>query len=347
MKVVPFRDADPSGWNAVWTQSPDAWLFHSLRWIHIEGDNFWSANLSIALEERGETAATLPLYMGIIGDQRVVLSGLHRHAGLAVHPDYHGQRKTIQAMVIDYARQMARRHEADRIQLSVQNLAPRSLSCQRDHIPFWVMDYGFHHGLACVPNGFEVDGDRNHVFADLIVDLRPSEAEIHANFSPACRRALTQAAANNLSFSVSTDADATLRFRDVARVSAERTGERLPPDSYYQSLQDLVYEGKLVLTQVLVGDAVSAASLIAVDKRAATYLAGASLAEYHPLRVNDFLHWQNALWLKQRDLDHYRLGPTFPQVPKDWPINRVAAFKERFGGRPFPIIQGFESAPYG
>ncbi|MEO7728976.1 MAG: hypothetical protein ABIS45_17120, partial [Burkholderiales bacterium] len=33
-------------------------------------------------------------------------------------------------------------------------------------------------------------------------------------------------------------------------------------------------------------------------------------------------------------------GPSFPEVPKDWPIARVSKFKTKFGARPFTTIQG-------
>ncbi|HEY1301010.1 MAG TPA: hypothetical protein VGF07_10975, partial [Stellaceae bacterium] len=53
-----------------------------------------------------------------------------------------------------------------------------------------------------------------------------------------------------------------------------------------------------------------------------------------------FLQWSVIAWAKQQGLTHYRLGPFFPEVPRDWPISMVSWFKAKFGGRAVTIIQG-------
>jgi hypothetical protein len=342
LRVVPFNDLAAEAWDEVWARSSDAWLFHASAWIQTEANAFWSENLSFAIEERTGLAAILPLYSGIIGEDLVILSGLHRHAGLAVHPDFAGQRRAIEGVVMDRVRQLGSVRQVQRIHLSVQNLAPRSLSVDRDHIPFWVMDYGFNLGLACAPAGFEIAPGRSNVFADLVVDLRPALGVLRAGFTSACRRALAQAETHSLNFAASVGFGATAEFHELAKRSAQRTEEQLPQDTYYRDLQSLADAGHLAVCHVSLDGEITAAAMVLFDKGCASYLAGASLAQFHHLRVNDFLQWRTMAWLKEAGIDFYRLGPTFPEVPIDWPINRVAAFKRRFGGRPIPVIQGYE-----
>ena len=43
-------------------------------------------------------------------------------------------------------------------------------------------------------------------------------------------------------------------------------------------------------------------------------------------------------WGRQAGDRIYRLGPFFPEVPREWPIARVSAFKTKFGGRSIPLV---------
>lgn len=342
VKVSEFRDVPPDHWDSVWRASDDAWLFHSASWVDFESRHNWDRNVSFALMDHGSTAAVLPLYEGHLGNVKVLLSGLHRHAGLAIHPDYLQSARHIQGMCMTHLRSLASDCGASRIHLSVQNLAPRNLTVERDHVPFWIQDYGYHLGLVVTRLGIDAIRGRSNLFADQVIDLRPETAKIFGRFSSACRRAIRRSEEKNLHFYVPAGAQAAEGYAEIAAVSALRTAESIRSAGYYDDLVRLAEMGRAVIFHIKSDSLIVAAAVVLLDKGSASYLSGASDAQFHGLHVNDFLHWNIIKWLRRNGYAHYRLGPTFPEVPSDWPVAKVAAFKARFGGRSLPVIQGFE-----
>ena len=226
---------------------------------------------------------------------------------------------------------------ADRIQLSVQNLAPRSRSGQRDHVPVWVSDHGFQLGIGFGPNGLEPAPGYATLAADQIVELDQDEADLWAGLDEACRRAVRKAEKSGLTFEASQDGADLDRYWRLAGRSAERTGEALPDKAYYETIiRNVMPSGRALLCFARHEGQDVGALFLLIDKGAVSYLGGVSEPGALAMRPNDFVHWRAILECRARGLSAYRFGPVFPEVPSAWPISRVSAFKGKFGARSVP-----------
>ncbi|NEU96203.1 GNAT family N-acetyltransferase [Bradyrhizobium uaiense] len=346
MKVVRFREIDRSAWDGLALQSPQAWLTHRSSWIEIEQRFFVSTNLSFALEEGSQLVGIQPLFInegaGMPLGERLLHSGIHRHTGLALAPD-------IDAGVARAARQAAMQeifaiadlYDVDRIQLNCHNLAPAHRHPQREAVPFWVSEFGFQLGIAFGPSGMLPCPGSSTLNADQLVDLAPTVEELFAGLDNTCRTAVRKAQKSNLQFEISSDVSYLDTYMDIARASATRTGEVLPDIEYYRSIfRAFAAEGGARVALVRQDGNAIAGLILLTDKKAASFLAGVSLPDAMKLRPNNFLHWNAIRWAKQAGLEVYRFGPSFPEVPRDWPIAMVSHFKTIFGSRSVPVIQG-------
>ncbi|WP_375788893.1 lipid II:glycine glycyltransferase FemX [Bradyrhizobium sp. Pha-3] len=346
MKVVRFREIDRSAWDRLALQSPQAWLTHRSSWIEIEQRFFVSANLSFALEENSQLVGIQPLFVsegaGMALGERLLHSGFHRHTGLALDAD-------IDAGVAKAARQAAMQeifavadlYDVDRIQLNCHNLAPANRHSSREAVPFWVSEFGFQLGIAFGPSGMLPCPGSSTLNADQLVDLAPTIEELFAGLDNTCRTAVRKAEKSNLQFEISGDASYLEAYMDIARASATRTGEVLPELEYYRSIfRSFAAEGGAHVALVRQDTNPIAGLILLADKKAANFLAGVSVPEAMKLRPNNFLHWSAIRWAKQAGFDIYRFGPSFPEVPKDWPIAMVSHFKTIFGSKSVPVIQG-------
>jgi hypothetical protein len=156
-----------------------------------------------------------------------------------------------------------------------------------------------------------------------------------------CRTAVRKAEKSGLQFEISSDVSHLEAYINIARASATRTGESLPPLEYYRSIFRSFAATAGVHVAFVRHDMNAIAGLILLaDKNAVSFLAGVSLPDAMKLRPNDFLHWNAIKWAKHSGFEVYRFGPWFPEVPRDWPISKVSLFKTKFGSRSLPIIQG-------
>ena len=346
MKDVPFDAIGASSWDALAEASPQAWLLHRSDWISIETEFFWAANLSFALVEGGRLVGIQPLYLSDArhgtGGEVLIHSGIHRHTGLALAPDLTPSiARAGRSLAMVRILELAAAAGADRILLNSHNLAPENRSLSRQEIPFWVLDYGFHLGLAFSQSGPTPCPGLSTCNADQIVDLSADESQLFAQLDSACRRAIRKAEAAGLSFSIGGDAWRVSAYMRMAEKSAERTGEVLPPAAYYRSIiERLGSTGRAVIAFSQAHHCPVAGLVLLIDKNCATFLAGVSEPDALELRPNDHVHWQAMLWAKHQGLTCYRLGPSFPEVPDEWPISRVSRFKTKFGAKAVPVIQG-------
>ncbi|QOZ33058.1 GNAT family N-acetyltransferase [Bradyrhizobium sp. CCBAU 53421] len=346
MKIVGFHDVDRGRWNALAASSPEAWLNHDSAWVSIEERFFVDANLSFALIENGEIAGIQPLYLndgtGTAFGERLLHSGIHRHTGLATSGRIdRGTRKALRTAAMDEIFRLAELYDVDRIQLNSHNLAPSNRADSREEIPFWVTDFGFQLGIAFGPNGMSPFPGLSTVNADQLVDLDQSEDDLFSNLDEGCRRAVRKALKAGLTFEVATDRSSLKDYLEIAEKSAVRTGEALPPVSYYEAVLDGFFaQGRAHLLFVRERDVRLAGLIVLSDKMAVHFMAGAARSEALKLRPNDLLHWNAMLWAKRAGFRTYRLGPWFPEVPRDWPISKVSYFKTKFGSSSLPIIQG-------
>jgi hypothetical protein len=344
MRAVAFADVPAGDWDAACDASDDAWLFHRASWVEIESRYAALENHSFALvDERGVPAAVQPLYLREFGVgafvERLVDSGVHRTAGLAVAEQARDRLPELRALAMQRVLEVAERGEADRIQLGIQNLAPRARSHEREEVPFWVLEHDFFLGLQFGLWGLAPAPGMTTCASDQIVELGASEDTLWRALHESCRRAVRKAEAAGVEFERAAAATAAAEYFDLARLSAVRTGEELPPAAYYEDvLNGLPGRAHVLLARH--GGAAAAGLVVLVDKGAVHFLAGASAPDALALRVNDFLHWNAILWAKGAGHEVYRLGPTFPEVPADWPIARVSRFKAKFGGRARTIVQG-------
>ncbi|MCC6534004.1 MAG: GNAT family N-acetyltransferase [Burkholderiales bacterium] len=346
MKPVPFALVPAPLWDEVCDTSPQAWLFHRHDWVDIESRRFVKANHSFALMAGKRVVAIQPLYISDhatgTGGETLLHSGIHRHTGLALRPDLtDAESKSARSEAMARVLAVAQGENVDRVQLNSHNLAPENLSPARREIPYWVEHHGFQLGLAFGPNGMAPAPGMSTCNADNIVDLDTDELGMFARLDEACRRAVRKATSLGFIAEVENDAAAVDRYFELARASALRTSEQLPPIDYYRDIAERFgVAGNIAMLFARRGDIQAAGLILLLYKQSANFLAGVSLPEELPNRVNDFLHWSALQWAQRAGLRRYRLGPSFPEVPAQWPIARVSRFKTKFGGSIRPVIQG-------
>jgi len=347
VRLVDFSTADHDAWDALCDDSPDAWLFHRSAWIDMETRRFVSANLSFALELRGEIAGLCPLYLSDgskgTGGERLLHSGIHRHTGLALRSNLApSEARAARSAAMNRIFELAEQEDADRIQLNAHNLAPRNLGPNRSEIPFWVEEHGFDLGLAFGPNGMVPAPGLSTCGSDQIVDLTLTKEALFTNVDDKSGRwAIRKAKSFGLSFDTGRNEQCIDEYYALAGKSATRTGESLASREYYGELwQAFAGTGRCVVHFARQEQVPIAAAVLLVDKSAASYHAGVSDPDYLRMCGNDFVLWHSILWAKQSGRDAFRFGPWFPTVDRDWAIAKVSRFKKKFGGTPRTIIQG-------
>jgi Acetyltransferase (GNAT) domain len=346
MRIVPFAEIPRQAWNEVAIKSAYAWLMHRAEWIDIETRFFVESNFSFALVERDEIVGIQPLFLASSsqtgGFERLLHSGIHRHAGLALAPGLDGNRgHSAERCAMEQIFRVAEQYDVDRIQLSVHNLAPICCTLDRPEIPFWVEEDGFHLGLNFVASGYAALPGFATCCADQIIDLVPPTDVLFSRLDESCRRAVRKAERFGLTFRVTHSLEDLDTYFNLAKRSAQRTGETLPPFDYYESVMLAFQNQRLAgMAFSLWEDLPIAAIFFLADKQSVSFLAGVSDPDHLEKRCNDHAHWKLINWAKAQSYLRYRLGPYFPEAPTDWDISRVSKFKTKFGGRSFTTIQG-------
>ncbi|MBK7674976.1 MAG: GNAT family N-acetyltransferase [Candidatus Accumulibacter sp.] len=347
MKVLPFDEADLSEWDRLCDSSADAWLFHLSSWVTLESNFFFpGSNASFAVHDGHKIVAVQPLYVATLGlgawSETLVHSGIHRHTGLALLDGLEpGVIKAVRSVAMRRIEILAKHVSADRIQLNIQNLAPKRTNGECSEIPFWVSGFGYFLGVGIGPGGLAPAPGLATCCADQMVELTMPEESLFSALDESCRRAVRKAQGQCLSCNEGAGDDVVRDYYALAERSAKRTGESLAPRGYYEDLWNaLGPQGSCRFLFVCSAGQKIAALLLLIDKGAAHFLGGVSDPEFLPMRVNDFMHWSAIVWAKRQGLHVYRLGPVFPELPDDWPVAKVSRFKGKFGGKSVPIIQG-------
>ena len=345
MKIIPFDQVKSNEWDELCDSSSQAWLFHRSDWVRLEVGYFFFENHSFALHDGDRLVAIQPLYKGMCGlgswSEVLIHSGMHRHTGLALLDGLDaGVAKAVRTAAMHRISEVAASTDADRIQLNCQNLAPQNLGVGRIEIPFWVSYFGYSAGLGIGPSGIAPALGVTNCWADQIIELQNPEDYLFSHLESSCRRAIRKAQAAELSLCEGGE-DAVTDYYHLAKLSAVRSGETLAPNLYYQDIFSAFQEhGQCKVLFVLSNGQKVAALWLLIYKGSAHFLGGVSDPEFLKLRVNDFLHWSAIVWAKQEKLSYYRLGPIFPELPKNWPVVQVSKFKGKFGGKSFTTIQG-------
>jgi hypothetical protein len=346
MKVIPFEQVPEDLWDEVVDNTSEAWLFHRAKWVRLESAFFAISGHAFALADgEGRFIGVCPLYRRDLGrrswTERLLDSGHHRHAGPAFRDDLTAEvRKVAMSATMRHILEEAVKLDIDRILLSRHNLSPAALDGQGAVIPFWAIGYGFQIGMALGPYGEESAPGLNTLFADQILDLSQSEEALFRGLGENCRWAVRKALRNGVTMETG-GPDAIEVFYQLALLSATRTNEALAPKEYYRQLMEgFAAEGRASIFFAVHQGSPVAGLLLTVDKDAANFQAGFSNPEYLPLQINNLLQWEAILWAKRSGVRRYRLGPVFPELPKDWPVCKVSRFKGTFGARSYPTIQG-------
>jgi Acetyltransferase (GNAT) domain len=347
MKVLPFSDITAADWDGFCSRSPQAWIFHKAGWIALEAHYSKSENRSFGLVSGDRLVAVMPLLISRLSFgsfvELLVHNGLHRHTGLAFAPDLDAtELAAAQRVSVNTILQVAASLDADRIYLAQQNLAPESLSAAREEIPFWIIDHGFQLGNSFGPLGLAPAPGLASTVVDQIVSLARPDDELFGALTKSCRYTVRKAMeedfhTENLAANESCIDD----YYQLALLSAQRTGEAIPDRDYYSTVRDMLLPSGSCsfLFASLNGQKVAAAILLH-DKGATYYFSGVSDPSFLAQGVNDLLQWKMLLFAKDRGDQHYRLGPYFPGLPREWPVSKVSRFKSKFGARPWTIVQG-------
>jgi hypothetical protein len=347
MKLLPFSEIAASDWDSFCSQSPQAWIFHKAGWIELEARYSKSENRSFGLVSAGRLAAVIPLFSSQLGFgtfiELLVHNGLHRHTGLAFAPDLDAvEIAAARRASLDAILNVAADLDADRIYLGQQNLAPESLSFERVEIPFWIIDHGFQLGNSFGPLGLAPAPGLASTVVDQIVALARPKDELFNALTKNCRYTVRKAMGEGFDIeNLTIDGACIDEYYRLALLSAQRTGEAIPDRDYYSTVRDLLSPLGMCsfLFSTLNGQRVAAAILLH-DKKSTYYFAGVSDPSYLARGVNDLLQWEMLLFAKNRGDIHYRLGPYFPGLPREWPVSKVSRFKSKFGAKPLTIVQG-------
>jgi len=345
MRISLISECTPDVWDEFCCASKDAWLFHRWHWVEIERQFACLNDHSFAvLSADGEICAILPLFEYRLGlgswIEKLLAAGHPRQSGPAFHPKFgKSDLKAAQSAMMRHLFDLAQQIDADRIQLSVQSLAPSWRDARRFDIPFWLRDKRFERGPAYGPNGqLPCPGLSSYALEQIVTLQKPIEV-LQNEIDPGCRRAIRKAVSFDLQTSVEHGASAVAEFYRLALKSADRTGEQLADIAYYQGI-DSVFgpPGRARIIFVRHEGETAAALFIVADKNVMSFLAAASDADKHHLRVNDLIHWNAILWGRDRGLEMYRLGAFLPQIAADTPIGRVTRFKTKFANRQYEAI---------
>jgi Acetyltransferase (GNAT) domain len=344
MKIVQIQDVDVREWNRCVRDSDDAWLFHDAAWIDIESRFFAERCLSFALVEGDEIVGVCPLYLagekqGVNGET-ILHSGIHRHASLALRNGLDGGAvKAGRSLALRHIFELAQAYSVDRIHQGEQTATPKQMSSRKPQLSYLIADYNFQAGMSFAPTGMDPCPGLSVSVADQIIGLEQPEQELFARLSGPCRRAIRRAEKSGLTWDIKKMSEALSAYMELAEVSALRTGEALPPIDYYEAIADMLGGSGRANVAFSYLDGRPVAGLITlIDKSVMSYLAGVSDPDALSTRCNDHVHWQMMLWARQQGAKAYRLGPWFPEVPREWPISKVSAFKTKFGAKSVPVV---------
>ncbi len=346
MKILSIDMVGPERWDEAVDASREAWLYHRSSWVALESRYWVQGNHSFAVEDpRGQIVAVCPLYRRDLNRanwvERLLDSGHHRVAGLAVRDGLPpAERKAAISLSMRHLLDQGSHLEADRLLLGYPSIAPAILEGERPPIPFWVTDYGFQFGISLAPSGDCTVPGMFTVCADQIVFLGKTEECLFQQLDPHCRKAVRKAQSFSLMFHEAQEQPIP-DYYNLAHLSAQRTGESLLSQDYYQDIWNaFAAAGRCKVFFARFQDLPVAAIFLLLDKGSVHYMAGVSSPDHLAMQVNTFLHWEVIRWANQQGFRSYRLGPIFPELPAHWPVSTVSRFKSKFGAQATFVCQG-------
>jgi CelD/BcsL family acetyltransferase involved in cellulose biosynthesis len=332
-----FSSVSPDEWDRFAGSSPDAWLFHLAEWIRLEEPN--AHVVSFMVTSDGEPVAICPLFLSRRKYARFLsLNVLHTgraRSGPALAPNMKTRRsRNILRAVFGRIDELASAYAVDRLELRLPPLAPAYLPPLRQHHsplnmhrPFEPIAYG--HSLRRAPAVTQ------------IVSLDNTSEVLWGDLDKDCRSAVRKAQHSGVTVAAAESTDALNEFRKIQAATYRRTGAAMPPAQFLEGLWNAFHpSGHVELLIAEYKGLPIAGALILKYKDAATYWAGASLAEYQHLRPSNLLIWEAISCARQHGLKWFEVGPTFPFADQHSKLRTIGIFKEQFGGQPYTLYEG-------
>lgn len=346
MQVIPFSAVQSSDWNSICDFSDDAWLFHRYEWILLETRRIQALNFSFAIFRDKKLIGIVPLLKSQLPlgpfVENLFHTGVHRHTGIAVSNALTViERAEAEKFALSACISLAIEGTADRLQLSVQNAAPKWRPGSADSLPFWASTGKVNFGLYSGPNGITPFPYASTLALDQFYDLSVDPETRGIGISSTARTAARKAISYGIEIFVAESLDSLPMVLNQILKSAQRTGESTPDPLYFEEL--LNGECSRHITTLMARHptrGVVGCLLISTYKNVTHFLHCYSDPESLKYRVNDLLHLRAIEWARAEKMDFYRLGPFFPEVPPDWPISKVSRFKTKFANTSVPIRQG-------
>jgi lipid II:glycine glycyltransferase (peptidoglycan interpeptide bridge formation enzyme) len=181
-------------------------------------------------------------------------------------------------------------------------------------------------------------------YRSILVDLRPSMAEIRATLDRKWRNQLTGALRGNVLVELSQGATAVARFAPLLEETRRRKGFRTDLDaSFYDRVQRNAETDERLLVAIAQDDGADVAGVVAsVVGETAVYILGASTASSLKSKAAYVLHWQVMHAARSAGCCWYDLGGIDREKNPG-----VYHFKSGFGGHEILLPGPFEVRPAG
>lgn len=327
-EIVPRQEIDRERWNAAADRFPDAWMWH--RWEAIEAYGTWSKteDASFALVEPNENRliALVPL-RDVAGNwpARGLLRHLESTGGPAYDPELSPrQRSQAERDLRDTLLDMAQRHGASRVDLSMAPLAPART---RD------LDSGV--------NPLALLGCTEASTQSWVLELEHrSEEDLWRGLEHRVRKAVKRAERSGITIR-SVGADDRDIFLELHHQTASRTGLPAKPRNYFDTIFDQFLDQGLAAGFCALspqGDVISI-HIFAIYKNCALYWVVASDGEALSSGANDLLQWHAIKTFAAQGLARYECGEAFPGRASG-KLRRISDFKKGFGGELVPYYRG-------
>ncbi|HLC66371.1 MAG TPA: GNAT family N-acetyltransferase, partial [Candidatus Nanoarchaeia archaeon] len=172
-----------------------------------------------------------------------------------------------------------------------------------------------------------------------VLNLKPSETELFANFEKRCRNAISRAEREHFSLRRVSSLAEIKEYYELHKETYRRTGVVPHPYTYFRGIWEQF--GKRDIANFFIaerdGQAVAAIN-IAVFKGNALYWTGCSkTAELHT-GINNLLQWNAIRFAKQQGCSWYALGDAFPDARGK--LGGLDRFKGSFGAATKQFFKG-------
>lgn len=324
MRIIPLTPYVRDAWDAVASESDEAWLHHGYDWCLEVSVGVWGyRSLCFLVADRDRIVGICPLFLRerrvVPGLQFRFLSSGFGLTGPALinglEPEY---RAAALACAYAHVDALARECGAVSVDFSLPPLAPA---------------YDPSRALRGHPLGTAGFTDRST--STYVVDLAKDVDALFENLKPPCRRLVRQAMRFQLTVRSADHPGDVDRYYALHCETYRRTGVAPHPFAYFDAITRHGWTN--IFFAEYHGRPISAIN-IAVYKGYAMYWTGASATAFMHLRPANLLQWHAIQWAKHQGLRWYEVG----EVPNSGSAKDrgLAQFKSGFGGTLHPFFKG-------